>query len=121
MITVSVQIKKDLPIQKLKQWQDKVVYGIARATLDFTSSGQHFPYLTGELSRSSMAQGVVGSNSTYYIGAQGVSYAPAVWKYGEGTNWTNPNTIPQWYMGVFGKYKSEILQNAIKNAESELR
>lgn len=121
MIAVSVRIKKDLPVAKLKKWQDKVVMGIARATLDFTNMGNHFPYLTGALNHASMSQGVLGSNRTYYLGARGVNYAPVVWNYGNGTNWTNKRTIPQWYMGVFQKYKTEILQNAIKNAGRELR
>lgn len=121
MINVSIELKRDLPIEQLKRWQDKVVYSMARVTLDFTNSANHFPYLTGELNRASMAQGVEGNNATYYLGARGVNYAPRVWEYGEGTNWTNPSTLPKWYVSVFDKYKTEITTQAIKNAETELK
>lgn len=121
MISVSVQVTKDLPVNQINAWQDKVVYSMTRATLDFTNSKRHFPYLTGALNQASMAQGVVGNNKTYTLGARGVTYAPAVWKYGEGTNWTNPSTLPQWYASVFERYKNEIIQLAVKNAESELK
>ena len=32
----------------------------------------------------------------------------------------NPDTIPQWYMGVFEKYKSEIMEDAVNTAKREL-
>ena len=122
MISVSVKVTRDLPVGQLKKWQNKVVYGIARATLDFTDSKHHFPYRTGELNRASIAQGVVEEvPGTYYLGARGVNYAPRVWEYGDKTNWTNPNTLPQWYEGVFDRYKPEIIEVALKNAESELK
>lgn len=121
MINVSVEIKRDLPIDQLKKWQDKVIYSMARATLDFTNSANHFPYRTGELNRASMAQGVEGNNGTYFLGARGVNYAPRVWEYGPNTNWTNSKTLPQWYTSVFSKYKNEIVNLAIKNSESELK
>ena len=121
MIDVSIEIKRDLPKDQLKKWQDKVVYSLARATLDFTDDAYHFPYRTGELKRASMAQGVEGNNMTYYLGARGVNYAPRVWTWGENTNWTNPSTLPQWYVSVFDKYKTELVDLAIKNAESELK
>ena len=122
MIQCQVIINKELPREQIKNWQDKVVYTIARKTLDFTNSGSHFPYLTGELERASMSEGVVEiSKGTYGLGAKGVSYAPRVWQYGENTNWTNKNTIPQWYMGVFDKYKTEIVEDSIKTANNEVK
>ena len=122
MIQCQVVINKELPREQIKNWQDKVVYTIARKTLDFTNSGSHFPYLTGELNRASMNEGVIEiSKGTYGLGAKGVSYAPRVWQYGEGTNWTNKNTIPQWYMGVFDKYKTEIVDDSIRVANNEVK
>lgn len=119
---VDIQIVKDLPVDKIDRWEDKVVFEIARKTLDFTDSGSHFPYLTGTLNVASMNEGVVSEgNMTYHLGSRGVEYAPKVWSYGENTNWTNPSTIPQWYFGVFEKYKNEILQDAIVEAEVILR
>lgn len=122
MIQCQVIINKELPREEIKQWQDKVVYSIARKTLDFTNTGEHFPYLTGELNRASMSEGVVEiSKGTYGLGAKGVEYAPKVWTYGSGTKWTNKNTIPQWYMGVFEKYKSEIVEDAVRISNEELK
>lgn len=122
MIQCQVVINKELPREQIKNWQDKVVYTIARKTLDFTNSGSHFPYLTGELNRASMNEGVIEiSKGTYGLGAKGVSYAPAVWQYGENTNWTNKNTIPQWYLGVFDKYKTEIVDDSIRIANNEVK
>lgn len=120
-ISVDVQIVKDIPTEQIKKWQDKVVYGMARATLDITNSARYFPYLTGALNQGSMAMGVQGSNGTYEIGATGVNYARKVWTYGENTNWTNPSTLPQWYISAFEKHRTEIVDVAVKNAESELQ
>ena len=119
--SVEIKIVKDLPVEQLKKWQDKVVFGMARATLDITNTSHYFPYRTGALNQGSMAMGVQGSNATYELGATGVSYAPRVWQFGENTNWTNPNTLPKWYISAFNKHKTEIVQLAVKNAESELR
>lgn len=122
MIQCQVVINKELPREQIKNWQDKVVYSIARKTLDFTNTNYHFPELTGDLKRASMNEGVIEiSKGTYGLGAKGVDYAPRVWQYGEGTNWTNKNTIPQWYMGVFDKYKTEIVDDSIRVANNEVK
>lgn len=118
---VEVKIVKDLPVEQLKKWEDKVVMGIARATLDITNSSHYFPYRSGALNQGSMAMGVRGSNATYELGATGVSYAPRVWQFGSNTKWTNPSTLPQWYISAFQKHRTEIIQLALKNAESELK
>lgn len=122
MISCDIEIIKELPKDKINQWEDKVVYMISRKTLDFTDSNRHFPYLTGKLNEASMNEGVVKlGNKTYGLGARGVEYAPKVWQYGENTNWTNKNTLPQWYMGVFDKYKNEILEDAINVSNNEVK
>ena len=118
MINVSVQIPKELPVQQLDSYMDKVVHNVARITLDYTNSKQRFPYLSGELNRASMAEGVVSDgNKTYHLGARGVSYAPAVWKFSQkGTRWTNPNTFAQWYITEFKNEKELIVSQAVNNA-----
>lgn len=118
---ISFKVVKPLPVKEISNWEDKVVYGIARATLDFTNTRHHFPYLTGELNRASMSEGVVQEiKGTYHLGARGVEYAPKVWNYNN-VNWTNKQTIPQWYKGVYNKYRNEINQVALKGAEGELK
>lgn len=123
-ISFSFKIIKDLPVEQLKKWQDKVVYGIARQTLDFTNSKNYFPRLSGDLQLSSMSCGVLNLGNMEY----GLSYDEGtayytkyVWKMGEGTNWTNPSTLPRWYANAFFRHKTEIVQLALKNAESELK
>lgn len=119
---ISFKVVKPLPVKEISNWEDKVVYGIARATLDYTNSKNNFPYLTGALQRASMSEGVVKeTKGTYHLGARGTDYAKYVWHYGANTNWTNKQTLPQWYNTVFKRYKSNIIDNALKNAKSELK
>lgn len=119
---VEVKIVKDLPIKEIDNYMDKVVFGIARATLDFTNTGHHFPYRTGALNRASMSEGVVkDSFGNYHLGARGVEYAPKVWNWGSNTNWTNPQTYPQWYITEFQKDKNLIVQSSIRNALGGLK
>jgi len=121
-LRISVEVVKDIPKKEISNYVDKVIMGVARHTLDLTDSLGFFPRLTGELQRASMAEGVVQEKpNTYYLGARGVSYAPRVWEMGEGTNWTNPNTKPQWYVYTYETYQNLIMEDAIKQAESELK
>ena len=116
-ISVSVEIPRELPIKELDRYMDLVVYNVARITLDYTNSKQRFPYLTGELNRASMAEGVVSEgNKTYHLGASGVDYAPYVWEYPQETNWTNPNTYAQWYLKEYQNEKEIITNLAVNNA-----
>ena len=122
MISCDIEIIKELPKDKINQWEDEVVYMISRKTLDFTDSNRHFPYLTGKLNEASMNEGVVKlGNKTYGLGARGVEYAPKVWNYGQNTNWTNKQTLPKWYVSVYEKYKNQINEIALKNAKGELK
>lgn len=116
-ISVSVEIPRELPVRELDNYIDLTIYNIARITLDYTNSKQRFPYLTGELNRASMAEGVVSEgNKTYHLGAAGVDYAPDVWGYPQGTNWTNPNTYAQWYLTEYKNEKEVITNLAVNNA-----
>lgn len=122
MIGVKIEMPKELPVKELAQYCDDVVFNVARATLDFTNSKGHFPYLTGELNRASMAEGVVKeSYATYHLGASGVNYAPAVWDYPQNTNWTNPNTYAQWFITEFKNDKELIMEQAVSRAKSKLK
>lgn len=121
MIQTQVLVVKDIPKSEIKNFQDKVIMGIARKTLDFTNTQKHFPYLTGALNDASMGAGVMKLGyAEYGLGTDGtINYAPYVWEMGrdgKNVNWTRKSTIPQWYVGVFEKYRNEILEDAIKNA-----
>lgn len=117
-IKVSVEIPRNLPIRELDRYIDYTVYNMARITLDFTNSKQRFPYLTGELNRAAMAEGVVAEGGkSYHLGASGVDYASDVWEYPQSTNWTNPNTYAQWYMTEFKNEKELIVKRAVENAK----
>lgn len=122
-IKVEIDIPKKLPIKELDSYIDRVVFNTARITLDYTNSKQRFPYLTGELNRASMAEGVVSEgNKTYHLGASGVDYAPIVWEYPQkGTNWTNPNTYAKWYVTEFENEKEIITHQAVNNALKMVR
>ena len=119
MINVKVEIPKELPVKELNQYIDDVVFNAARITLDLTNSKGHFPYLSGDLNRAAMAEGVrTLGNKIYGLGADGAEYAPAVWKYPQrGTNWTNPETYAQWYMTEFKNDKELIMSRAIESAK----
>lgn len=118
---VKVEIIKDIPTKEINKYMDQVVFGIARATLDFTNTGHHFPYRTGALNRASMSEGVVHEGfATYHLGARGVEYAPKVWNY-ENVNWTNKSTYPKWYLTEFQKDKNTIVQTAIKTVLGGLK
>ena len=120
--SISFKVIKPMPVKEIKEWEDVVVFGIARATLDFTNQRHHFPYLTGKLETASMDEGAVQeTKGTYHLGARGVEYAPKVWNYGASTNWTNPNTLPKWYNATYNKYRNEINEAALKNAEKVLK
>lgn len=117
-IKVNVEIPRNLPIRELDRYIDYTVYNMARETLDYTNSRQRFPYLTGELNRAAMAEGVVAEGGkSYHLGASGVDYAPDVWEYPQSTNWTNPSTYAQWYMTEFKNEKELIVKRAVENAK----
>lgn len=120
MIGIQVEMVKELPAKELAQYCDDVVFNVARATLDFTNTGEHFPHLTGDLQNASMAEGVVKeSYATYHVGAEGVNYAPAVWKMSQDVHWTNPNTYAQWYVTQFKEKKELIIDKAVSMAKKK--
>lgn len=121
-LKITTQVIKDIPKKDIENWVDRVVMGVARETLDLTDSLGYFPRLTGLLQESAMVQGATQEKTnTYYLGARGAEYAPRVWEYGEGTKWTNPRTKPQWYVYTYEHFQNTILEDALKQAESELK
>lgn len=119
---VEIHIVKPLDVKSINDYMDKCVSGIARATLDFTNTGHHFPYLTGNLNECSLSEGVVKEGfGSYHLGARGADYAPKVWNYSQSTNWTNPSTYAKWYITEFNKDKNVIVESAIRQAKGTLK
>ena len=106
---------KPLPVEKIMSFEDKVVFTCARLTLDFTNP--HFPYLTGDLARSSMAKGVSKrGDKTYSLGYNSyvAPYAKEVWNYSQkSTNWTNTRSYSKWYLTEWKNQKQTILGMAV--------
>lgn len=123
MINVKVEFPKELPIKQLAQYCDDVVFNVARATLDFTNTDERFPHLSGDLQDASIAEGVVKEGyAVYHVGAEGVDYAPYVWKMPQKkTHWTNDRTYAQWYLKVYKEKKEIILDKAVSFAKKGQR
>ena len=122
-ISVKFEIPKDLFVKDIDKFEDNVIHNAARITLDYTNSKKRFPYLTGELNKASMSQGVTkeGKN-TYWLGVdETVDYAKYVWDMPEGTNWTNKATYHQWYLTEFKNEKELIMNVAVDNAKKGIR
>lgn len=119
-ISIEIDIPKEMPFDKMNNFMDLCMLGITRMTLDYTNTGSHFPYRSGELNRASMAEGVVNDGwCNYHLGARGVDYAPKVYEWPQSTNWTNPSTYAQWYDTVFSMNEVSILDTARQQAERE--
>lgn len=117
-VDVEFDIIEDLPVDKINEYVDLCVFGVARATLDYTLSDNRFPYLTGNLQRSAVAEGVrKEGDKAYYLGADGADYAVYVWDMPqEKTNWTNPDSFSKWYVTVYNNKKEIITHQAVENA-----
>lgn len=96
----------------LKRLPDKVVWNVARNTLDMARSIEIIPKDTGRLRTSSMAGGVRGGNGNYYIGSY-TDYASYVWNMPSSTNWTVPASNNKWYARVLERHGAVITNNAI--------
>ena len=117
-VSIEIEIVKDLPIDEIKKYADLVVLGVARQTKDYTASDNRYPYRTGNLQISSMAQEVRKEQDYVYCldVPGGADYAHYVWNMPQESNWTNPNTYAQWYDKVYNEKKEIITQQAIDNA-----
>lgn len=119
-MSVSVDIIfKGLPKEKIEDFEDKVVYNAVVETREFTKGQSAYPYLTGELERSEVAEPIVGGNKEYRLGL-GVDYAVYVYNYNN-ANWTNPSTEAHWYHSVFKNKSEEIISQAVIKAMKEIK
>ena len=117
-VEIEFEIIRNINVKQIHEFADLMILNCARITKDFTNSCGYFPRLTGNLQESSMSQEIRKEAEAVYCldVPNGAEYAGYVWELGEGTNWTNPNTLPQWYYSTFEKYQNSIQQQAIKNA-----
>jgi len=110
---------KELPIEQINKFEDKVVYNTALYTREYTKSSQAYPYLTGELQRSEVSMPIQSTGIKEYGLGAGVDYAVDVWKKTH-ARWTNPNTLPQWYYSIFKKYGATIVSQAVYSSLKEI-
>lgn len=123
-VNVEIEIIEDLPIKKIEEYADLVVYGVARKTLDYTYADNRFPKKTGNLERSSMAQPVRKEQQyTYCLDVpQQAEYAKYVWVMPQDTtNWTNPDTYAEWYVTTYKNKKDVITSIAVNDAIRSVR
>lgn len=106
--------------KKLEEYPDKVVYTVARITLD-----KAYPTIplsnkvgSGKLRQSSASAGVRGGNGNYYVGSY-TSYAMAVYTMEDRHNvrWSTPGTTGQWYKKLWDKQGNAILNSAVERNE----
>lgn len=117
---IGVDINIDYKIfTKLKDFPSKVLYRVARQTLDLTYI--HIPLShnvnNGRLRSSSMSYGVKqNGHLDYSIGSE-VSYAKYVWVMDNNkTHWSTPGTESEWYYNQFKKKGKSIVQNAMRTS-----
>ena len=108
---VSIKFNQNT-FQKLYEANDKVVYAIARQTLDMVGSMKATAYKTGETERSMFSRGVQQDVDGYYIG-NFTDYAKRVYDLNR-ANWNNPNTRPQWFHSIWKEYGDMITDNCIR-------
>ena len=94
-----------------KDTPDKIVYAIARTTLDMSFAT--IPKDRGQLRASSKAYGVQGSNGDYSIGSK-TDYAKYVYNMPDKTNWTTTGTHGQWYPRYWKQYGNVIFKQAVE-------
>ena len=121
MGNVEVKVNWNANAQKrLKEYPDKVVYTVARITLDkaFTNIPLSGKVNSGKLRQSSTSAGVRGSNGDYYVGSY-TNYAMAVYTMEErhNVNWTTPGTGGKWYDKLYKKEGNAILSTALERNE----
>lgn len=113
-VIAEVTILKPLDKHGIEKFMQKTVYNTASITLNMTAG--YFPRRTGLLESGSYALGVKGSGTTYTLGTT-ADYGKYVWRFGQNRNWTNPNTLAQWYYSVFKNHKETIIYQAVRRAQ----
>lgn len=121
---VSVQVVPNpKTMAGLKVLPDRVMYQIARQTLEMARSvlipkSPAGTKTSGNLRTSSMAGGVQGSSGNYYIGSY-TSYASYVWNMPDSTNWSFTGSGNKWYTRTLKKHGKTITETAINRGWSE--
>ena len=118
-MNIEVKIIKGIPVEQIDKFEDKVVYNTAVSTREYVKGRNAYPYLTGLLRRSEIAEPVLGNNKEYSLTA-GTDYAPAVWNYNN-VKWTNPSTKPQWYYTAFKEKGAQLMAGATVRALKEIK
>lgn len=122
MGNVSFKVNWNAKAQKtLKEYPDKIVYTVARMTLDRTLPKIPLSNMvnSGNLRRTSMSASVRGSNGNYYIGSY-TNYAMAVYTMEDrhpNVNWSTPGTNGKWYKRTWDKDGNSILKSAVERNE----
>lgn len=97
--------------KELINTSDKMIYTIARTTLDLTAP--IIPFNTGKLRSSSYAYGVKPIDNGYEIGSN-TYYASDVWNLNaDETNWTTPGTTSKWYATEWNRKRNNIVSQSI--------
>lgn len=128
MSSVSVELHfNEKTLKEIKGLPDKVMYEMARKTLDMTEI--HIPMSTlprhsGTLRKTTMAMAVRGQPGDYYItsiGSPTRSYASRVYNMNDSTtNWTTPDTHSKWFEYSLKRYKEVIVNSSIDKARKDL-
>jgi hypothetical protein len=88
---------------------DKIIFNQdCRLAFSYIPKGK-----TGDLRKTSKAQGVRGQHKNYYIGSY-TRYAERVWKLPNNTNWTTPGTNGKWYEEYQKKNGKAILNSVVE-------
>lgn len=107
---VSATFEWDKTIKKkIEQMPDRLMYAIARTTLDQVGAMQVTPYLSGRTEQSMFSKGVQKDTDGYYIG-NFTDYASYVYKMPQNTNWSRKSTKAQWFESVW-QQKGEAITN----------
>lgn len=114
MISVNASLKWNEKTKRmLGEAPEKVMYAIARQTLDLTGSSKVVARKDGDTEDTMYAEGVKGDfSSGYYIG-NFTKYASYVYPK-SGVNWTNKNTKTRWFEYIWKRHGKHITQTAIK-------
>lgn len=109
-------------LQNKKKFEDtpnKIMYFIARKTLDMTIPA--VPWNTGRMRRSTSAfrgLGVVPEGDNKYIIGSDTEYARKVYLYNDATtHWTTPGTHSHWFSRTWKEKHDVIEQMAVKKYE----
>lgn len=123
MSSVGIDFKfNETTLKEIKNLPDKVIYKIARKTLDMTQihiPKSAIPNHAGTLRKTTMANGVRGHSGDWYLSST-TNYASRVWNLPDkGTNWTTDGTHSKWFEWALKEYKTQIVNSSIEQARKE--